>query len=96
MNSRITCSCRSRDFLSEIRRQVLIQGLVAEISGATLQRWLSADALRRSWIFPRDLDFAAKAGRILDLYNPVFSWRANRSDFTSDPLACRARFVRRN
>ena len=35
-------------------------------------RWLSADAIRpwnyRSWIFPRDPDFAAKAGRILDLY----------------------------
>jgi hypothetical protein len=33
---------------------------------------LSADALRpwqhRSWIFPRDPDFARKAGRILDLY----------------------------
>ncbi len=47
-------------------------GLVAQISGATLWRWLSQDALRpwrhRSWIFPRDPDFAAKAGRILDLY----------------------------
>jgi hypothetical protein len=46
--------------------------LVAEISGTTLWRWLNADALRpwqhRSWIFPRDPDFAAKAGRILDLY----------------------------
>jgi len=46
------------------------QGLVAEISGTTLWRWLNADALRpwqhRSWIFPRDPDFAAKAGRILD------------------------------
>jgi hypothetical protein len=46
--------------------------LVAEISGTTLWRWLNADALRpwqhRSWIFPRDPDFAAKAGRVLDLY----------------------------
>jgi hypothetical protein len=58
----------SRLSLSEIRREVITQGLVAEISGATLWRWLSADALRpwrhRSWIFPRDPDFAAKAGRI--------------------------------
>ena len=50
----------------------MAQGLVAEISGTTLWRWLNADALRpwqhRSWIFPRDPDFAAKAGRILDLY----------------------------
>src|SRR6516165_11929689 len=62
----------SRLSLSEIRREVITQGLVAEISGATLWRWLSADALRpwrhRSWIFPRDPDFAAKAGRILDRY----------------------------
>ena len=36
-------------------------------------RWLSADAIKpwqhRSWIFPRDKDFAAKAGRVLDLYH---------------------------
>jgi hypothetical protein len=45
---------------------------VAEISGTTLWRWLHAGALRpwqhRSWIFPRGPDFAAKAGRTLDLY----------------------------
>jgi hypothetical protein len=50
----------------------MAQGLVAEISGTTLWRWLGEDALRpwrhRTWIFPRDPDFAAKAGRILDLY----------------------------
>ena len=69
----------SRLSLSEIRREVITQGLVAEISGATLWRWLSADALRpwrhRSWIFPRDPDFAAKAGRILDLYDRVWQGR---------------------
>jgi hypothetical protein len=58
---------------------VITQGLVAEISGATLWRWLSADALRpwrhRSWIFPRDPDLAAKAGRILDLYDRVWLGR---------------------
>ena len=62
----------SRLSIAEIRRQVVTQGLVAEISGATLWRWLSSDALRpwqhRSWIFPRDPEFTAKAGRILDLY----------------------------
>jgi hypothetical protein len=36
----------SRLSLSELRREVITQGLVAEISGATLWRWLSADALR--------------------------------------------------
>jgi len=57
---------------SELRREVLAQGLIAEISGTTIWRWLSADAIRpwrvRSWIFPRDPAFAPKAGRILDLY----------------------------
>src|ERR1700688_4731275 len=55
----------SRLSINEIRQHVISQGLVAEISGATLWRWLSTDALRpwqhRSWIFPRDPNFAAKA-----------------------------------
>ena len=58
--------------LAELRREAMAQGLVAQISGTTLWRWLSQDALRpwrhRSWIFPRDPAFAVKAGRILDLY----------------------------
>lgn len=58
--------------LSDLRQQVVAQGLAAEISGTTLWRWLTRDALRpwchRSWIFPRDPQFAAKAGPILDLY----------------------------
>src|SRR5207244_3757943 len=62
----------SRLFLADIRQEVMAQGIVAQVSGSTLWRWLSADALRpwqhRSWIFPRDPDFALKAGRILDLY----------------------------
>ncbi len=62
----------SRLSLAEIRQEVMAQGIVAQVSGTTLWRWLSADALRpwqhRSWIFPRDPDFAWKAGRILDLY----------------------------
>ncbi|MGC1648623.1 MAG: hypothetical protein WA741_22625 [Candidatus Sulfotelmatobacter sp.] len=61
----------SRLSIADIQQEVVAQGLVAEISGTTLWRWLNADALRpwqhRSWIFPRDPDFAAKAGRILDL-----------------------------
>jgi len=66
----------SRLSVEEIRQHVISQGLVAEISGATLWRWLSSDALRpwkhRSWIFPRDPNFAAKAGPILDLYQRVW------------------------
>jgi hypothetical protein len=49
---------------------------VASISGSTIWRWLDEDAIRpwfhRSWIFPRDPDFARKAGRILDLYERVW------------------------
>src|SRR6266849_3283779 len=66
----------SRLSIADIRQHVITQGLVAEISGATLWRWLSSDALRpwqhRSWLFPRDPDFAAKAGRVLDLYERVW------------------------
>jgi hypothetical protein len=62
----------SRFSMTEIRREVIERGLVAEISGATLWRWLDQDAIRpwryRSWIFPRDPEFGPKAGRILDLY----------------------------
>ncbi|HZD41609.1 MAG TPA: IS630 family transposase [Terriglobales bacterium] len=62
----------SRFSITEIRREVIERGLVAEISGATLWRWLDRDAIRpwryRSWIFPRDPRFGQKAGRILDLY----------------------------
>src|SRR6266436_5397985 len=36
----------SRLSISEIGQHVITQGLVAEISGATLWRWLSSDALR--------------------------------------------------
>ena len=58
--------------VAELRREAIAHGIVAQISGTTLWRWLSQDALRpwrhRCWIFPRDPNFAAKAGPILDLY----------------------------
>lgn len=51
-------------------------GYVATISNSTIWRWLHEDAIKpwqhRSWIFPRDPQFAAKAGRILDLYARVW------------------------
>jgi transposase len=62
----------SRWSSAEIAREAVKRGIVAEISGATVWRWLGEDAIRpwsyRSWIFPRDPNFAAKAGPILDLY----------------------------
>src|SRR5947207_4378726 len=70
--------------LAELRREAVAQGLVAQISGTTLWRWLSQDALRpwrhRCWIFPRDPDFAAKAGRLLDLYEGVWQDQPLRED----------------
>jgi len=62
----------SRLQVPDIRAEAIRQGLVAEISGTTIWRWLSEDALRpwahRSWIFPRDPDFELKAAVVLDLY----------------------------
>jgi len=57
----------SRFSRSELRRHVLAAGIVAEISGTTIWRWLSEDAIRpwsrRSWVFPRDPDFVEKPVR---------------------------------
>jgi DDE superfamily endonuclease len=56
----------------DLARQAAAQGIAASISGTTIWRWLSADAIKpwrvRSWIFPHDPAFAVKAGRVLDLY----------------------------
>jgi hypothetical protein len=65
--------------IPDLHREVVARGIVAKISEVTLWRWLSADALQpwrhRSWIFPRDPQFSAKAGRILDLY--AKTWDGN-------------------
>ena len=74
----------SRFSRSELRRHVLAAGIVAAISGVTIWRWLNEDALRpwyrRSWIFPRDPEFATKAGRVLDLYHRHWNGRTLRED----------------
>lgn len=61
---------------ADIACEAVRRGIVASISGATVWRWLSADAIKpwtyRSWIFPRDPNFAKKAGRVLDLYQGVW------------------------
>ena len=66
----------SRFSIAEIKREVLRRGLVASIGDATIWRWLSEDAIRpwrfRSWVFPRDPEFIAKAEPILDLYEGVW------------------------
>ena len=74
----------SRLSTADIRREVQRQGLVATISDKTIWRWLHEDAIRpwqhRTWIFPRDPEFAQKAGRILDLYARSWEGRALGSD----------------
>ena len=66
--------------VAELAAHVRRSGLVASISDTTIWRWLDEDAIRpwqhRCWIFPRDPDFAEKAGRILDLYQRV--WKGRR------------------
>jgi len=70
--------------VDELARHVCQSGLVARLSHATLWRWLHEDAIRpwqhRCWIFPRDPDFALKAGRILDLYQRHWEDHALRDD----------------
>jgi hypothetical protein len=65
---------------AEIQRQAIARGIVARISETTVWRILSEDALRpwsyRSWIFPRDPQFAEKAGRVLDLYQGLWEGEA--------------------
>jgi hypothetical protein len=62
----------SRWSAAEIASEALQRGIVCEVSGTTVWRWLAEDAIRpwswRSWVFPRDPEFAVKAGRVLDLY----------------------------
>ncbi|MDQ6617320.1 MAG: IS630 family transposase [Actinomycetota bacterium] len=66
----------SRWSCAELAAEVITRGVVASISPATTWRILDSDAIRpwfhRMWISPRDPDFAAKAGVVLDLNGRVF------------------------
>ena len=68
---------------AELHRLVIERG-VTEASASTIWRWLREDAIKpwqtRSWLFARDPDFAAKAGRTLDLYARVFEGTRLRPD----------------
>jgi transposase len=62
----------SRWSAPELAVEAVARGVVESISASAVRRWLAADALKpwqyRSWIYPRDPDFATKATRALDLY----------------------------
>lgn len=64
---------------TELAAQAAAQGLIRPVSLTTVRRWLAADVIKpwqhRSWIFPRDPDFALKAARVLDLYAGVWEGR---------------------
>ncbi len=70
----------SRLSTSELAREAVRRGIVCEISGATVWRWLREDAIKpwqyRSWVFPRDPAFREKAARVLDLYEG--RWQGRR------------------
>ena len=76
----------SRLHVPDIASEVVTRGIAADLSGTTIWRWLSQDAIRpwrsRSWIFPRDPNFEAKAGRVLDLYARTWEGKAlGKRDF---------------
>jgi transposase len=70
----------SRWSSAELARELVTREVVPGISAATVWRTLRKDAIRpwyyRSWIAPRDPDFAAKAARVLDLYASCFEDQA--------------------
>lgn len=74
----------SRWSTEDIANYARQSGLVATLSGSTVWRWLHEDVIKpwqhRCWIFPRDPNFAAKAGRILDLYHKIWNGRRLKED----------------
>jgi transposase len=69
----------SRFSTNDIVAEAVDRGIVAQISGSTVWRWLHQDAIKpwqyRSWIFPRDPQFEQKAALVLDLYQRI--WQGN-------------------
>jgi transposase len=64
---------------AELAVQAVAEVMVGSVAASTVRRWLAEDAIKpwqyRSWIFPRDPDFAAKAVRVLDLYAGLWDGR---------------------
>jgi transposase len=62
----------SRWSCPELAREVVGLGIAEAMSASTVWRWLAREAVKpwqyRSWLFPRDPDFASKAERVLELY----------------------------
>jgi len=69
----------SRWSCPDLAAQVVADGIAASVSTSTVRRWLAEDAIKpwqyQSWIFITDPNFAAKAARVLDLYDRVWDGR---------------------
>ena len=69
----------ARFSLAEQTAEVCRSQVVDAVSRSTIWRWLTEDALQpwrqQCWIFPRDPDFAAKAGPVVDLYQGLWEGR---------------------
>jgi hypothetical protein len=74
----------SRWSCAELARELVTRAVVAAISASTVWRVLHTDAIRpwfhRSWIAPRDPNFATKAAVALDLYARAFEGDALGAD----------------
>lgn len=74
----------SRFSCQELATLAIERGIVAQISGATVWRWLTEDAIKpwqyRSWIFPRDPAFVQKASIVLDLYHRIWQGKPLESN----------------
>jgi homeodomain-containing protein/DDE superfamily endonuclease len=70
---------QSRWSSADLAAQAVEEGLAESVAPSTVRRWLAGDGIRpwryRSWIFPRDPDFAARADRVLDLYQRIWEGR---------------------
>jgi transposase len=68
----------------ELARKAVERGLAVSVSASTVRRWLANDAIKpwqhRTWIFPRDPNFATKAARVLDLYQRIFDGQPLHGD----------------
>jgi DDE superfamily endonuclease len=69
----------SRYGTADLTRLIAAHPEAPPMSASTIWRILDRDALKpwqhRSWLFPRDPQFAAKAGRVLDLYAGAWEGR---------------------
>jgi hypothetical protein len=74
----------SRFSAGDLATEACSRGLVRAISASTVRRILTAAVIKpwqyRSWIFPRDPEFAVKAARVLDLYQRIWQGRPLRED----------------